>query len=83
MTNLEVLLSRRAKLMEKLNGILAGMCDDDETEITNKIRGLQLSRSEAGKSFNINRLTRPRARRNPLIYKDNMGEVLYIYHANQ
>ena len=23
--------------MEKLNGILAGMCDDDETEITNKI----------------------------------------------
>ena len=36
MTNLEVLLSRRAKLMEKLNGILAGMCDDDETEITNK-----------------------------------------------
>ena len=37
MTNLEVLLSRRAKLMEKLNGILAGMCDDDETEITNKI----------------------------------------------
>ena len=37
MTNLEVLLSRRAKLMEKLNVILAGMCDDDETEITNKI----------------------------------------------
>ena len=37
MTNLEVLLSRRARLMEKLNGILAGMCDDDEIEIANKI----------------------------------------------
>ena len=37
MTNLEVLLSRRARLMEKLDGILAGMCDDDEIEIANKI----------------------------------------------
>ena len=37
MTNLQFLLSKRARLMEKLNGILAGMCDDDETEIANKI----------------------------------------------
>jgi|TARA_B100001971_G_scaffold114931_1_gene105792 hypothetical protein len=37
MTNLEILLSRREKLVERLNGILAGMCDDDEHEVANKI----------------------------------------------
>ena len=37
MTNLEVLLSRRQQLVERLNGILAGMCDDDEHEVADKI----------------------------------------------
>ena len=55
MTNLEVLLSRRAKLMEKLNGILAGMCDDDETEITNKITRI---------NFVITKIKRQRRKKN-------------------
>ena len=38
MTNLEVLLSRRQQLVERLNGILAGMCDDDENEVADKIK---------------------------------------------
>ena len=38
MTNLEVLLSRRQQLVERLNGILAGMCDDDEHEVADKIK---------------------------------------------
>ena len=38
MTNLEVLLSRRQQLVERLNGILAGMCDDDEHEIADNIK---------------------------------------------
>ena len=38
MTNLEVLLSRRQQLVERLNGILAGMCDDDEHEVSDKIK---------------------------------------------
>lgn len=37
MTTLQVLISKRAKLTEKLNGILAGMCDDDEHEVADKI----------------------------------------------
>jgi hypothetical protein len=37
MTNLQFLLSKRARLIEKLNGILAGMCDDDENEVADKI----------------------------------------------
>jgi hypothetical protein len=44
---------------------------------------LQKLNANVGKIFNINHLTRPRARPNLLIYKDNMEEVLHIYHANQ
>ena len=42
MTNLEVLLSRRQQLVERLNGILAGMCDDDEHEVADNIKSINL-----------------------------------------
>ena len=38
MTNLEFLLRKRENLNNQLNGILAGMCDDDENEVAQKIR---------------------------------------------
>ena len=54
MTNLEFLLRKRENLNNQLNGILAGMCDDDENEVAQKIRRI---------TFVINKIKRQRRKK--------------------
>ena len=55
MTNLEFLLRKRENLNNQLNGILAGMCDDDENEGAQKIRRI---------TFVIDKIKRQRREKN-------------------
>tara|TARA_Y100000310_G_scaffold3570_1_gene4455 strand:- start:89 stop:265 length:177 start_codon:yes stop_codon:yes gene_type:complete len=55
MTNLEFLLRKRENLNNQLNGILAGMCDDDENEVAQKIRRI---------TFVIDKIKRQRREKN-------------------
>ena len=64
MTNLEFLLRKRENLNNQLNGILAGMCDDDENEVAQKIRRI---------TFVIDKIKRQRREKNKWQYLWNIG----------